>query len=218
MNKKKLTTDKPLLKNGNKKQQIAMNFLFRYLSVLIFVFAFLSFIFGIFYIILPKYNSIKDDITSTNTAKEREKEDMELYLLKLNSYLNNFNKISDQEKERIDILLPDSGQVEYLLVNMESLVRKRGLMLLSLSVVEQKKTDENKVRRAKESESENIGLPTGVSAVTIEMEIMGADYNSLKELLKEIENNLRILDIEQINFSPEGGSLSLEMTSYYRDN
>ena len=218
MSKEVLTKHKTSSDKGKKKQQIITNFLFHYLGIIIFIFIFLFFIFGILYIILPKYNSIKDDITATNVAKKKEKEDMELYLLKLKSYLNNFNKISDQDKEKINVLLPNSGQVEYLLVNMESLVRQRGLMLTSLEITEKEKTKESKTRRAKTSESEKIDLPPGVNIITIKMEITGTDYNSLKKLLKEIENNLRILDIDKIGFSPGGTCLSIEMTSYYRDN
>ena len=47
------------------------------------------------------------------------------------------------------------------------------------------------------------------------MEIIGVNYDGLKKLLATIENNLRLMDVNKIDFDPGARTVTLEVALYY---
>ena len=54
--------------------------------------------------------------------------------------------------------------------------------------------------------------------VNVTLAIKGTNYESFKSLLSAFENNLRLMDIVQINFSPSAQTTQMNVNVYYSKN
>ena len=64
------------------------------------------------------------------------------------------------------------------------------------------------------AELKNLGL----REVNIALNLSGGDYVALKNFLVDLENNLRLMDVVSLNYSPEAGSNILNIRTYRLDS
>lgn len=181
--------------------------------VIVVAFVLLSFIF----ILKPKYDAIQTGIDISNDNMELEREALEKYNFRLDGYISSFDKIKKKSKDRLSILLPNEDFKENLFIQFEDMAKEQGLLMTSLNIVT---TDVESILNPKPNtkpiDSKNSStLPEGVGVVTINMNITGLDYEGFKEYLKDIESNLRIMDINNIAYSNEAKTLSLSISTYF---
>lgn len=136
-----------------------------------------------------------------------------------------------EEENRVLNAVPPSEDIPGLLIQMEALASQNGLILTSLNFVY---PESEKGARAVLMETGDSGqapassavtlpsasLPAGVDILTLNLKLSG-NYNSLKNFLKAIENNLRLTDVSTINFSKEKtgsdlGELNIGLNVYYK--
>jgi len=55
----------------------------------------------------------------------------------------------------------------------------------------------------------------GLSRVKIILGLSGVDYGSIKNFLSILENNLRLINVTDLNFTASGGSAKLVLEAYY---
>ena len=55
-------------------------------------------------------------------------------------------------------------------------------------------------------------------SAVIKLELKGQDYNSFKGLLKTIENNLHLMDIEKLSYLPSKNQIIMDIKIYYLAN
>jgi Tfp pilus assembly protein PilO len=109
----------------------------------------------------------------------------------------------NQQADRIQVALPSRAQIPEVLVQLSSLTAQNGLVLRNISF----STKENTSGGA-------------YSPVVISLQLAG-NYEALKTFLVALEQNLRIFDVEFLNFSvprepgrvPEFG---LSIVTYYQ--
>jgi len=197
-------------------------FLNRYFSAIIFVASVVVLVAGFSFLLLPKYKEVMRGIESAGAEYDSEYSEMQKYLSELKKLKNEFQKISQEDIAKIQIMLPQEEYHEELLAQMENIVLKNGFLLTFLQVedngqIERVPRDGGRDGKANDAGGDRIPLEvqTTVNQVKIKMDIVGADYSGLKKLLGIIENNLRLIDILNISFDPTGGKTSLEMRAYY---
>ena len=202
--------------SGKEKQIISkLNiFLLRYFNLLVLLLVIIFLGFGFFNVIKPKYHSIAKEIESTDKEKEAEYEDLDKYYSSLKKYLLAFNEIQEKERDKIDKMIPEKFVKEELFRDLESIILRKGLLLISLSVNTSNGNKSSKRNPSQTNKASNGGSAE-IGNVKITMEIAGVDYKSFKILLDTMENNLRLLDIENIDFSPEAKTLTLNLNAYY---
>jgi hypothetical protein len=210
------------IKENNKNKntdniRLLNTFLIQYFHLVIIVFIVAFILLSLFLLLLPKYNSIQNSIEVSNENKEKEKEALIAYNLRLDGYIASFEKINDSNRDRIYTLLPDDDLKENLFVRFEDLVRRRGLLLESLTVeasdVESALNPDANKKRVNPKKTRS--LPEGVGSVVIGINLLGIEYEELKEFLAIIEKNLRIMDINNLSFNNDNKSLSLTITTYF---
>ena len=59
------------------------------------------------------------------------------------------------------------------------------------------------------------GIP-GVFPVDMGVTVAGGDYSRLKAFLRAIENNLRLMDVTGLAFSPRAASYAISIRTYMR--
>ena len=60
-----------------------------------------------------------------------------------------------------------------------------------------------------------LDIKDELALISIELNLSDVSYLKLKELLPALETNLRLLDVQDFNFSPIEGTLSLSLRAYY---
>lgn len=128
-----------------------------------------------------KFNAVSIEVKNKQQKLENHQKNLEL-----------LKSIKDINK--IDKILPDEPEIPELMVQVEALAQKSGLIL------------------------KTIDFKKGDGEITSNIKTAGS-YQAFKKYLKFLESNLRLIDVVNISFeSPEQGNFynfSLTIKSYY---
>lgn len=170
---------------------------------------------GYFFLLAPKYKQIVEGLKLASEKQEEEYYEGERYLAQLNKLNTAYKNISPEDLKKIENLLPDKAGLEDLLVQAEAIASLNGMTLTSLEIG----ADENGIAAEKPAaggEAKAGNKPaSNIAQVGLNMSLVGVDYVGLKNVLKTIENNLRIMDVTGLEFSPAENTVSLKILTYY---
>ena len=156
--------------------------------IIIAVIAFFSFI-------DPTYKEIKvlnAESAQFNEALVRSKE-LQAVRDKL---LSRYNTFSTEDLDRIEKLLPDNVDNVRLILDLDGIASKYGLLVRDVSI-------------SKDEESEEI-VKTGelFGGIQLSFKVTGP-YEEFKDFSKDLEKSLRIVDVERLNLSPTSADKNL---------
>jgi Tfp pilus assembly protein PilO len=125
-------------------------------------------------------------------------------------------KYQKMEEDAVKVLqaLPSSKEIPGLLVEMEALSSKSGLVLNSINFSQEGK--------AKKSLSSSKTQQETKAYQTIRLDLsMAGDMTSLRKFLEGAEKSLRLMDIESVNFSTKStenvlSTISIGLNVYYK--
>jgi len=209
----------------NSAEKLKRHFVFllsRHFVWLVIFLAFLVIAFGFIFFLKPEYDKII--AVAGGGKKEVEEQKNELmerkrYLKDLNESLAVYEKISPKDIEKINLLLPEKELAESLFTRLDNLVARNGLILTSMKINQDSATQGPAPGRAqstdKESDQSEQVLPSGIGVISVDLSIAGCNYEAIKNLLRALENNLRIMDVDKLSFSSGGDSLNLSIRTYY---
>ena len=169
-------------------------------------------IFGFFFLIMPKYVQTTRYVGSIN---EQEKIDLQAKieeLSKIKELISAYAKIDQQYIDKVSAIAPIRNNKEELFSEINYLVNKNQLLLQSMSLGDVTGYRDNKLLKqtaAGKKISENI------EEITINLFVRGTNYESFKNLLSTLENNLRLMDVLSVNFDPVGKTTWLTIDTYY---
>lgn len=189
------------------------SFLTAYFKLIIVFISLTIFLAGFFILLIPKYKKAISQVEIAKNNMETEYAEFSRYLNRLETLNSAYRSVDKREVDRINSLLPDTPELENLMSQVEAIAKNSGALLVSLGIEDvsgSAKSAANKSGAKKISAS-----PDGLNKVKLTANLVGLDYAGFKGLLKVIESNLRLLDIERVSFTPKGNAISLEMTSYY---
>ena len=171
-------------------------FLISYFNLLLAVWILVVLVLGYYMIVLPKYKRSSEEIGATVSSQTRIYEERRQYLDQLEKLNKTYKGISKEQIKRIDALLPNEPGGEKLLAQFEAITANNGVVLTSInySLVDDAK---------------------GLSKVKIVLGISGVDYGSIKNFLSNLENNLRLINVTDLNFTASGGNAKLVLEAYY---
>ncbi len=193
-------------------------FLIKYFKFFVLFLVLLVLALGYLFLLGPKYKEIQTMI------KHSQEQRREIFLAKqkklnrLESYIESYDKFSSLEKEKINYILPKKYNQEELFSELNYLVEKNNLILKNISVKGGKTQVEfGQTKKDIEARVQNpiLKAPPGVQKYAVDVSILGTNYYSLKNLLSTLENNLKLLDITQLNFSPGSKTVNLTLMTYY---
>ncbi|MFA6393921.1 MAG: hypothetical protein WCW25_03575 [Patescibacteria group bacterium] len=178
---------------------------------------------GTLFLLKPKYEKARAEMETDLLRKEIERSRQDLK--KMNAVSGIFAGISDEEKEKVAAIIPYQENFENLLPLIETIVRKNGLVIVSLDVAKEEeqlfKTRQEQLEEQTEAENsaefvtgEKESLPPEIGEIKINLTVGGADYRGFKSLLANFESNLRLMDVTNVGFT-EGKNVSLEMYTYF---
>lgn len=168
----------------------------------------------ILFVLLPSWQEIKN-LQTLKINKIQTLEDFQ-------SWTEYFDKLSERYRaaesdlEKLSLTVPQEPQVAEILIQIESIMRRNGFLAtdIQFSVPEQSVVDLDNKNRMK------------VANFTLKM---GGSYENFKNFIRDIEQNIRLMDISEASLSAKdskeegagGDSMQFEVkfsTYYYEDN
>ncbi len=160
-----------------------------------------------FLLIGPKLDKIRTASQVDLKEKSEELQSRKTYLNDLKSLLANYQKLTDEEIRRINLVLPSEKDLPGIFVQLEALAEKNGLMLnvIDISTTTEKKT-------TKKTTKKTAGK---IKRLDVAMSLGGGDYYIFKKFLDDLEYNIRIFDVSSTSFSPDFTSYFINLRTYY---
>lgn len=187
--------EKPEAQKEEKTKEKSSLVLFIFLAVAVFV------ALGYFFV-WPEYGKLAD-LGSKVREKNLFLENKSNALASIKKLISNHNSISQDDREKLASMLPETVDEPGLFVLFETLALKNKMALLALDISE----------REAAADLKNLGI----KEVFISANLTGGEYNDFKNLLGDLESNLRLLDIVAVSYTPDPSSLALNIKTYRLD-
>jgi Tfp pilus assembly protein PilO len=181
-----------------KKSGVIQNVLIRHTlfgSVVVF---FVLVAIGVFFFLLPYY---REGIRSKEweiAALRKTLSEKESLLETLNAVGEYYETIPSEERERASQVLPKKPHFEELYTQIESMVMSHAMELESIEMKESKKE-----------------IVDGVGIIDIIVNVSPSSYENFKAMVADLEQNLRLMDIEQLKYAIDSGLNSVHLTTYF---
>lgn len=203
-NQRRIERKKAFIKSVNK----FLNNNFKWFIVLSAIFILVS---GYFFLLKPKQDNVQKVVNIINQRREKDYQNKKRQLEKIRDLLLAYSKINSAYIEKIDSIAPPD--IDGLFTEMNQLISRQGLFVQSLNINEVGSRDP----KISKSKGKNIDYLTSgkIGRIKIGISVRGTDYESFKNLLYSLENNLRLIDVERVNFNPSSQSTELTLYTYY---
>jgi len=120
--------------------------------------------------------------------------------------VGNADAVSESDRSLLAYALPAEPDIPGLSVQIATMAKGAGVVLVGFDASQN--TDD--------AAAANMG--SKVVPLDLTMSFSGVNYELMKILLSNVENSLRIMDVTNANFSPEGNSANLTVRTYFLDN
>ena len=167
---------------------------------------------GFFFLLKPKYDQTIQVINVINKQEEADFESKKKELQKIKDILKAYNDIDIEYKKKISSILPVRENKEEIFSEINYLVSRNGLILQAVSLTQGGGYD---VSGSLPPGGENYLASGEITRVTISFSVRGTNYESFKNFLSAMENNLPLLDVVSVNFSPGSEVSSFLVDTYY---
>lgn len=172
-----------------------------------------------YFFLLPKYKELQDE-KRVLAARENEVARQEAQLISVRDLLADLNR-KEEQLAVLDQALPTAPAVPELLANLEALTQSSGLLATTLQITIPSTLPEagsgQNPQEFKRLEG-ILGSTENLSVLQIDM-ILTGQYPNLKTFLTNLEQNLRLMDILSLTFTPVEKSgdqaYALKIQTYY---
>lgn len=202
-------------KNAQKAMRLFNLVLTSYFNAAVAIIVILVLAVAVIFFLLPKYQQVAAEKAKVQQAQNNQYADLLSYYNKLVHYKAAYAAIRQTDKDNLNTMLPDENQHELLFTQISALIKQQGLLLTSLSITPDNSSANTKSRSTAKTSAQSDNLPAGVGSIKVNMSLSGVSYSSLLSLLSALENNMRLIDVNSIQYSPDTGVASLDATTYY---
>lgn len=170
---------------------------------------------------LPQYRAALAEFNNNNQLAQAElikKQKYQANLVQLRTFYDN---IDQNTRSKVTDILPAQLNKENLLAEIEAICLANNLLIKSSDVIVAETatpSTDNTTDNNESASSSSSTVPTLTSqlrSAVIKLELSGRDYINFKKLLKTIENNLHLMDIERLEYLPGKNQIVLEIRIYY---
>lgn len=197
----------------NKNQNSTNMFLNDYFNIITVLVVIFVLVISYFIVIQPKYTETMDSIKVTLEQQQKLYNSQQIKLNNLQAVAELYKKIPAADLKKFNSVLPNNYIKERLFGELEEIITQNGFILSSIKILENK--GENQPASPAEGEAAVPAVSSNVGTINLELSISAIDYAGLKNLLRTLENNLRLFDITEVSFSPNDNSATLILSTYY---
>lgn len=199
----------------NKNQNSANMFLNDYFNIIIVFVIIFVLVISYFVVIQPKYNETMDAIKITLEQQQKLYTSQQIKLNNLQAVAELYKKIPAADLKKFNSVLPNNYIKERLFGELEEVITQNGFILSSVKILEDTNTNQPAPAPAADGSVAAPIASSNVGTINLELAITAIDYAGFKNLLRTMENNLRLFDITKVSFSPDGNSATLVLSTYY---
>lgn len=157
---------------------------------------------GIFFVVIdPQYDEIKelkfereDNEATIRLAKELESKRGQLHA--------DFNKISNEDREHLQKLLPDTVDNVRLILDINNISETFGIAIRDISI-ESEEGSNGEGDSGDFVDNTVIDNTASVGTITLGFSV-SATYDTFKALMEDLENSLRVVDIRTLTIGGAG--------------
>lgn len=190
------------------KNKNALNlFLNNYFNIIMVFVVIIVLVISYFIIIKPKYDATMAAIKINIEQQQKIYNDQYKKLTSLKTVAELYKKISPTDLKKFEGVLPDNYVKERLFGELEEVITQSGFILDSVAIEKPAETDTTKEGQKP--------IPTKIGTINLQLSLSAIDYAGFKNLLKLLESNLRLFDVTNVTFSPDGNSAALTLSTYY---
>jgi len=192
-----------MVSRAQKNQNTLNSFLDNYFNAILAGGLILFLVASYIFFLAPKFQATQAAINA-DIAEQRDLEaSSQQKLVNLKALAEIYQKIDPNDLQKFNSVLPNDYVPERLFGEIEEIISRGGWLLGTLSI--------SKSADSATAASSNPRLGT----ISLGLSLSAVDYSGLKNLLKMLENNLRLFDVTSVSFSPSSNSASLVLTTYY---
>ncbi len=196
-----------MITRGQKNQNSVNLFLNSYFNIIIAIILLFFLAVAYFMFIKPKYVATMSAIQANIEQQQKLYTDQQKKLANLEIVSELYKKIPSGDLKKFNGVLPDNYIKERLFGELEEIITKNGFVLNAVTINQEEKNPPTVEGAA--PRSANIGT------INLELSISAIDYAGFKNLLRLLENNLRLFDITDVSFSPGGNAANITLSTYY---
>lgn len=188
-------------------------FLNEYYKYLLWIIVVIIIFIGYFLFISPQYKTLQD----TGLFEQREAEtilsERQQNLSDLKQMRQAYDTLEIRTWRSLNNILPKESEIYLLFAEMETFARNNNLDLTSININANAAIASPADTKA---DAKAANIPGSIKAIDISVNIDGINsYENFKLFLDNIENNIRILDVKSMSYSPEKTQYTLSFTTYY---
>jgi hypothetical protein len=173
------------------------------------------FVLGFFTLLLPKYEQTVKFVNDANQQQSLDVTAKQTELDKINLLIAAYNKIDKKYITKVNAIAPVAQNKEELFSELNYLVSVNQLILQSISLSPVGAYKDQGIVPITPAQA---AISDGLQTVSVSLSVKGTSYESFKNFLASLENNLRLMDILSIQFDPQGQSTTFVIDTYYSKN
>jgi Tfp pilus assembly protein PilO len=194
-----------------------LNRYYRYLSLILIL---VIIIIGYFSLLLPQYRKLKDTGIFENKEAENMLAEREQYLADLREMRQAYDELEIRAWRSLDNILPAEDEIYLLFAQMEVFARDNNLILTSINIndgsIDAAATGQSVANKAIDPSNVSVKPADNIRTVSLSLNLTGINsYENFKQFLDSIENNVRILDLRSLAYSPGNNTYTVTLTTYY---
>ena len=155
-----------------------------------------------------------------NLELQQESAEFDFLTQKRDALMKEVNSISKEQREALDKAIPTGAKAAEFMVDLEAITKKRGMALKRIDLagtVEVKASAPgqpvtSRTPAAELTKKTVLEFPVGLN--------IAGSYEAFKELLQDVEKNLRLIDIQDISFVAPAKSdtfdFNLKIKTYFQ--
>jgi len=210
-------------KNGQAENALKVklnNFFIEYFNYLAIVVALIILATGSLWLLYPRYQKAVAASQAASASWQKDFAEKSIYYDKLVALRQSYELVSPEERSKIEAMVPVGGDTDNLITQFEAIALKNGAILNSIKITnESPKSSSKPFPGSSLEKKEPAGifdeLPQGIGLVKLEVNLSSVSYPVLKNIIKTIENNLRLLDIYKIGYPAKENKVNLVVYAYY---
>ena len=194
-----------------------------YFGLIILVFILLVFMGSFFFLWSPRFSDAIDTVNSVKLQLSEEKTQLFKYKNSIIEYKEAYATVSINDKNKIANMIGPRHEYSSiyhvdLLMTLQDLVSETDYVMTNIAISDVDVLGIPKRKTVKTVEVEDDSLPQGIVGVNVEFDLENINYEGLKEVLSLLETKLRLVDIQDVVFTPKSESCSIELITYLFDS
>lgn len=180
---------------------------------------------GWWFMVRPAWHERSERLMSHSQADENVERQISEYdrrIKDMQALLAAYQAVSAEDRATLARMVPEEKNTEDLFADLHTIVSQNGLLVESIAI--KSSSEENGTarvaRRAVTQDDTEQGttqpsLPEGVATLDLSVSVSALSYESFKSLLRSFERHIRLLDVTEVSFSPDGEEGEFVIRTYY---